>query len=717
MRHLIWLITFGIVLGLLYLSYSVYIGTNDVIINSTLVAEDIDSNVESSYQRVEYDWNEIKIIVSSDAGFYSDFLSERLAISDQINGFTPEELTEFLQIYFVSTSYFDTEIPMDFPDLIEEFGHGHALPIIAVIAIENLQRPLPALFGHRELVANINDSDKGVFEQLSGRIDSTKEGQLLITVHTDQAVFKRRAIAQGHSFTRAYYDPKKNEIGLYLDMKRFRQVYGFFEQQEGLEHYIIPSFVSYVSTAFNDDSGHEIAHAYQNQSKDLAYNIPVISEGEALVQGFTRRRNGLFYTLLYNPFELWQDEKFNSEVLQRRVEIAYSIGKPMSPFEADRILELRTWSDEQTLIPIYDLLLTDWREFYSGSDEDVRKRYLEAWALLLMAIRDEEVGEHLRHIVQAITLNENLPSDEMDELQREFISFIDDPMELIVSIEQMWVDAERIFPSDPNLAAVIYQWIYLAEQGDFLPLIYLGDALYRDGHYHLALRYYTKAQKIAPERFLPTSRIGDVYFSIQSVEEAKRIYSLALKKNIISSAEQFTANIIRERMKEIENGNASTVTPEPTKVPSISAIPSTTLLPTKTKVSASDSNSTFSPAVIPTSLSSQAETEIDGDWPILEPQGVLVTKWHTIPIIAEAIAGEERDAMYVYTTEVEPSRVQRYYEREMYQLGWSLVAVGTGNEVDYNPLLMFERNSESAIVVLAVDPNNLTYVMLNYQME
>jgi len=138
-----------------------------------------------------------------------------------------------------------------------------------------------------------------------------------------------------------------------------------------------------------------------------------------------------------------------------------------------------------------------------------------------------------------------------------------------------------------------------------------------------------------------------------------------------------------------------TPTPEPTA----------TLTPTAT--------ATRTPRPTPT------PTKTLEEW-LIPPQGTPVAEWHGIPIMPQAIAGEEREGLYVYTTKVKPAEVQRYYEQAMPRLGWELFAVGQGDrsKIDYDPMLFFKRNNETeaGTVFLMVSPaDNLTYVMLHYQ--
>ncbi len=90
-------------------------------------------------------------------------------------------------------------------------------------------------------------------------------------------------------------------------------------------------------------------------------------------------------------------------------------------------------------------------------------------------------------------------------------------------------------------------------------------------------------------------------------------------------------------------------------------------------------------------------------------------EWRSIPVLPEAIAGDEQESEYSYTTQIEPAKVQDYYEKRMAQLGWELWAAAEGDDIDYKPLMFFKKNDQVVTVALIVNPDtNLTYVLLMY---
>jgi tetratricopeptide (TPR) repeat protein len=538
-----WLATTILVGSLLYIAIQIQSQSSAIIIPTEYTEESI--NIEKvEYEKYEYKWNNLKIVISSNVGFFSPKLHSYLSTHGKINKFSIKQLTDLITVYFVATSYFDTIFSMQLDDIVEKFGHGHALPIIVAIAIENIQRPLPALFGNREQFENILRNE--MVEAKGGRINPTSPTTLNIVVHRDLNSFLPFA-QKAHTFGRAYYDHNNQEIGLLLDLKLFREYYGHLENIKGEEHLIIPAFISYVSSLFNDDSGHEIAHLYQDLSHDSTYNIPMISEGEALVQGFVRRRNGLYYALMYNTLDFWINGKANTEKLQHRIQIAYKIGKPDSPFETDRINELYEFYKDGKFIPLRELLSLDFSNFYSGTKETVRLRYLQSWATCLIGIRNKEFEKVLRKTVKNYIQNQKMEGSDVVFLESKIYEFLQDPRGLLVTKEKMWNDAEYFYKVDQNLSGLIYQWIYSTDPSDIIALIYLGDVLFSGRQYLLAHRYYNKAIQKQPENILAKGRIADIYAKTGQNKKAKKLYEDLIKEETTDPDDAMIQMYIKQR--------------------------------------------------------------------------------------------------------------------------------------------------------------------------
>ena len=262
-----------------------------------------------------YRWDRLTVVVQTDAGIYSPTMQALgMAATAGAEATRPAKLFELARSFFVMTSAPRVDHTFEFIEpLAQKWGAGHALPIVAAVALENLQRPIPTMFGG-QLSAYTFGQGGSLQTVTAGGIDPKIPGVLRIIVHGQPQRFRRAAERAAHASAKAYYDVGRNEVGLLLDMTMFRQYYGFHDKRPGDHPAIISAFIAYAMDAFNEDSGHELAHVAQQQSRRAAYSLPVIREGEAEVQGQTRRRNGLHFNFLYNTPEAWFTGRFNGEV-------------------------------------------------------------------------------------------------------------------------------------------------------------------------------------------------------------------------------------------------------------------------------------------------------------------------------------------------------------------------------------------------------------------
>jgi hypothetical protein len=517
---------------------------------------------DPSFEQIIYQWGNIKIIVSTNAGIYSNRLFNKYSGLSNRND-DAKRLIGAIQSHFMLTSSldhtFEDSANFMLPEVINKIGIGHALPIIWAVAIENITRPIPSLYGDRATAFTWN-----LEKTESGIIDPNKKGIIKIVVDTNFESFSLKAKEMGYSFSQAYYVPIRNEIRIYLDMEQYIKFYSYLEQKKGGEHLIPLGFISYVSNTFNDNSGHEIAHFFQSHSGDLAYEIPFISEGEALVQGFVRRRNGLDQLLIYGFTEFWSEDGLDKEkysvVIPERINRYMEIGMSISPFEMDRIVELRKWYKAQTLIPLSDLLTTDWEGFYSGSQEDIKKRYLQSWFICLFAMRSEPIEENLRIVVDAIKNKDQIPVESLTFLEGVYDYYLKD---FPPNTGELWQKAEATYKQDKKLAAILYQQIYVDDPSDYLALIFLGDILYEDSYFDLAFYYYKKSHNIASENIVPLARMGDVYYATGNFLDAKNVYEDALEKISTNEYESFLVEIIFKRLKVIESIESSSENKNP----------------------------------------------------------------------------------------------------------------------------------------------------------
>ena len=491
-----------------------------------------------------YRWDKLTVVVRTNAGIYSPTM-QKLGMAGT-GATSPAKLMELARDYFVMTSAPRVDHTFEFIEpLARQWGPGHALPIVAAVALENLQRPIPTMFGGR--VATSTFGPGGALRAgTAGGIDPQIPGVLRIVVYGQPLGFRRAAERTAHASAKAYYDVGRNEVGLLLDMAMFNQYYGFHDKRPGDHPGIVSAFIAYAMDAFNEDSGHELAHVAQQQSRHAAYALPAIREGEAEVQGLTRRRNGLHFNFLYNTPEAWFTGRFDGDVLKKRVEVSSSAGRPMLPMEVDRLVALKALYRSGRALTVSQLLGLDTAAFFSGTPAAVESRYAQAWALCLMAIRDRPVAQKLIQAVDARLAEAPRPELE-DDVDKQLARFVDDPHHLLVTKQKAWQDAERFYNIDPVFAGVFYTWIHVIDPTDMKAVIYIGDALYAGRNLHGAMRYYLAARQLDGASALPLLRIGDVYSDIGDREEALRQWRAAEATKGASDDEAQYRRLAKER--------------------------------------------------------------------------------------------------------------------------------------------------------------------------
>ncbi len=156
-------------------------------------------------------------------------------------------------------------------------------------------------------------------------------------------------------------------------------------------------------------------------------------------------------------------------------------------------------------------------------------------------------------------------------------------------------------------------------------------------------------------------------------------------------------------------GCSSPMTPEPTSI----TIPSTTFSPisptqpfaieitaepTETPSPLTTASSTFTPKL---TLSTT------GNLPL--PSGEPLSTWNGLPVMEDAIAGEEKEGGYSYSVDAAVEQVENFYEIELADMGWMLLATGRGETGSL--LLMFQKGEKTTTVNIFVQ-EGLTIVLL-----
>jgi hypothetical protein len=142
--------------------------------------------------------------------------------------------------------------------------------------------------------------------------------------------------------------------------------------------------------------------------------------------------------------------------------------------------------------------------------------------------------------------------------------------------------------------------------------------------------------------------------------------------------------------------------PKPTETPT----PTVTSSPTPT----STPEPTLTPTPTATPTLTPAPPSATPDIPFLPmPSGTPMAEWDGIPIMPGAIAGEGDEAGYYFTVDASVDEVQEFYETEMPQAGWELLAAGEGGSNGAVMLIFIKGSTPMPVAIMPYE--GLIYVM------
>ena len=90
---------------------------------------------------------------------------------------------------------------------------------------------------------------------------------------------------------------------------------------------------------------------------------------------------------------------------------------------------------------------------------------------------------------------------------------------------------------------------------------------------------------------------------------------------------------------------------------------------------------------------------------IFDPQGAPLSTWKDIPVMPQAVAGEEVEGIYSFRVNATVKEVQDYYAAQLPPLGWKLLFQGD------MPILVFNKDSQTLSVTIT-EQSNGTIVLL-----
>lgn len=492
----------------------------------------------SSFEEVTYKTGNLTIVVSTDVGVFSPYVQHTLREHAELNGLGRETLVGLLACYFAATGA--VQSPNDFMlalgPTLEKYGYGHALPIIAAVAIENLLRPTPSPFE----------------QATSGLMATANPAIVRVVVHRSEKTFLACA-RNSHSSARAYYNPRLNEVGLLLDMAMFRTHYGHLESLRGSERMIIPAFVAFLEGQFSTQCAHEVSHAVQDLCSASCFSIPFISEGEATRQGFVRRRRCLQNLLLYDLFYAYAKGRYDGERIRKRLDIVHAIGDPpLSPTEVRRLREIRHMAEHKRLKPVSESIVLSPDGFYSGSAQEVRERFLQAWVTCSVAMRSTSAREALQRVMADAFEHRPIDAGASARVDGEVSQFLATPVRANLSSKQMWEDAEQYWSVDEPVSGVFYQWIYSTDDTDHRALVYLGDTLLHMGYFIEAREMYEAAARLTGGSVLTIGRLADVFARCGQRESAKAGYLEALRVPSCGPSDDAYKEWVKVRLRELD---------------------------------------------------------------------------------------------------------------------------------------------------------------------
>lgn len=131
--------------------------------------------------------------------------------------------------------------------------------------------------------------------------------------------------------------------------------------------------------------------------------------------------------------------------------------------------------------------------------------------------------------------------------------------------------------------------------------------------------------------------------------------------------------------------------------------PQSTETPTPTETSSPTSTSTPTETPLP-------PTETPSAPALPMPSGKPSSEWEGVPIMPNAIAGEGDNKGYSFTINASPDAIQKFYEKELGKLGWTLLASGQGKTS--STLLIFIKDTSTLSVSIIPQPDGIMYVLL-----
>ena len=102
--------------------------------------------------------------------------------------------------------------------------------------------------------------------------------------------------------------------------------------------------------------------------------------------------------------------------------------------------------------------------------------------------------------------------------------------------------------------------------------------------------------------------------------------------------------------------------------------------------------------------------DVPGD--VFNPQSPPLSEWKGIPVMPQAIAGQESDGMYVYKIAVSAQDVKDFYTAQLLSLGWE---EAFSMPVQGSSIQVFTKQNQTLTVSVILTDGGDVIVMLTWQ--
>jgi hypothetical protein len=153
----------------------------------------------------------------------------------------------------------------------------------------------------------------------------------------------------------------------------------------------------------------------------------------------------------------------------------------------------------------------------------------------------------------------------------------------------------------------------------------------------------------------------------------------------------------------------SLLAPSSSPTPTVSLTPSPRPTATSTFTLNPSPTCTFTPTATPTKTPIPASPTSNLDF-LFNLSGKPLPYWSNMPVMPQAVAGEENSGVYYYYLKASRKEVHQYYLQQMPYWGWQLFASGTKQNGD---MLIFIKGHVTVTVGIIARGDLVSVMLLN----